>query len=143
MAPWSVEEDPLGLVFGALGFGLTLGLALQSLTGFVVRTLQQGQPTPPSPEAPDLVSTAALVLLGGTLLASLLAAMATWSVLARLNNPFRQGMLAMVAAFGSLVLALVAMPVDRLVGRPGLLGLSLIAGLASGLIHRRLRAMMT
>ena len=142
MATWSAEEDPLGLVFGALGFGLTLGLALQSLTGFVVRTLQQGQP-PPATEAPDLVSTSALVLLGGTLFASLVAAMATWSVLARLNNPFRQGMLAMVTAFGSLVLALVAMPVDRLVGRPGLLALALIAGLTSLLIRRRLRAMMT
>jgi hypothetical protein len=142
MAKWSAEEDPLGLVFGALGFGLTLGLALQSLVGFVVRTMQQGQP-PPSVEAPDLVSASALVLLGGTLFASLAAALATWTVLVRLNNPFRQGMLAMVAAFGSLVLALVAMPVDRLVGRPGLLALALIAGLTSLLIHRRLRTMMT
>lgn len=143
MATWSAEEDPLGLVFGALGFGLTLGLALQSLVGFVVRTMQQGQMPQPSSEAPDLVSSPALVLLGGTLFASLAAALATWSVLTRLHNPFRQGMLAMVVAFGSLVLALVAMPVDRLVGRPGLLGLALIAGLASLLIHRRLRAMMT
>jgi hypothetical protein len=50
-------------------------------------------------------------------------------------------MLAMVTAFGSLVLALVAMPVDRLIGRPGLLGLALLAGLASLLIRRRIQAM--
>jgi hypothetical protein len=138
MTTWSVEEDPLGLVFGGLAFGLTLGLALQSLVGFVVRTLQQGQP---ASATPDLASTPAVVLLAGTLGASLAAAAATWSVLTPLHNPFRQGMLAMVTAFGSLVMALVAMPVDRLIGRPGLLGLALLAGLASLLIRRRIQAM--
>ena len=140
MTTYSAEEDPLGLVFGALGFGLTLGLALQSLVGFAVRSLQVGQP--PAPGTPDLVSTPAMVLLIGTLTSSLVAVAATWRCLAPLKNPFRQGMLSIVTAFGSLALALVAMPVDRLAGRPGLLLLALAAGATSYLINRRLQAMM-
>lgn len=139
MTTWSAEDDPLGLVFGGLALGLSLGLMLQSLVGFTVRTLQLSEP--PAAEVPDLASTPALVLLFGTLAASLMAAAATWRALVKLRNPFRQGMLAMVTAFGSLALALVAMPVDRMVGRPGLLGLALIAGVACLLIYRRLRAM--
>ena len=138
MAPaWSPDDDPFGLVFGSLGFGLTLGLALQSLVALVVRTIQLSNPVSLGP--PDLASPPALLLLFGTLLGSLIAAAATWSALARLQNPFRQGMLAMVTAFGSLVLALVAMPIDRWIGRPGLLALALLAGLTSFLIGRRLR----
>jgi hypothetical protein len=136
-ADFPPHDDPLGLVFGSLGFGLTFGLAFQSVVAFVVRTLQARQPLADGP--PNLAAPSALVLLLGTFLGALAAAAATWTVLARFQNPWRQGVLAMVAAFGSLVLALVAMPVDRVFGRAGLLVLALGAGFTSWLIFRRLR----
>jgi hypothetical protein len=135
----TAHEDPLGVVFGGLGLGLTLGLALQSLVAFAVRSVQLAQPVAPGP--PDFATPAALILLGGTLAASLAAAAATWMALAPLQNPYRQGMLALVAAFGALALALVAMPVDRLLGRLGLLGLALFAGATAFFIRRRMRAL--
>ena len=53
----TAHEDPLGVVFGGLGLGLTLGLALQSLVAFAVRSVQLAQPVAPGP--PDFATPAA------------------------------------------------------------------------------------
>lgn len=130
-------DDPFGLVLGGLGFGLLLGLALQALVGFAVRTAQAGA-------APagglDLNSLPARILLVGTAVAALAAGMATWRVVSPLRHPWRQGMIAIIAGFGSFALAVVTQPVDRFLGRPGLVGLALIAGFFAAWIARRLRA---
>jgi len=131
------SEDPFGLVLGGLAFGLVLGLALQSLVGFAVRTTQAS--APPA-GALDLESLPARILLLGTLFAALAAGFATWSIVSPLRHPWRQGMLAIIAALGSFALALVTQPIDRLLGRPGLLGLALMAGAASAFLARRLGA---
>lgn len=131
----SGSEDPLGLVLGGLAFGLALGLALQALVGFLVRTAQSS--APPA-GALDLSSVPARILLIGTVSAALGAGFATWSIVAPLRHPWRQAMLAIIAAMGSFALALVTQPVDRLMGRPGLLGLAAVAGGASVLLARRL-----
>jgi hypothetical protein len=131
------HEDPLGLVLGGLGFGLLLGLALQALVGFTVRTAQAGG----APAAGlDLNSLPAQILLVGTAVAAVAAGVATWSVVSPLRHPWRQGMLSIIAGFGSFALALVTQPVDRVLGRPGLVGLALVAGIAAYRIARRLRA---
>lgn len=131
------HEDPLGLVLGGLAFGLLFGLALQALVGFAVRTAQAG--APPA-GALDLNSLPAKILLVGTAVAAVAAGMATWSLVSPLRHPWRQGMLSIIAGFGSFALALLTQPVDRTFGRPGLIGLALLAGGAALGIARRLRA---
>ena len=130
------SADPLGLVLGGLGFGLVFGLGLQALVGFAVRTAQASAP-PAS--GLDLASVPARILLVGTSMAAVIAGVATWSIVAPLRHPWRQGMLSIIAGFGSFALALVTQPIDRLLGRPGLLGLAVVAGIASILLARRLR----
>jgi hypothetical protein len=115
--PGAPGPDPLGLVFGALGFGLSLGVAFQGLVTWGVRTLQGGPPTAP----PGLGAPPAVLLLGGTFAAIVGAGLATWTLLIPIRNPWRQAMLAVVAGVGSFVLSLVSIPLDRAFGRPGLL----------------------
>ncbi len=117
------DPDLIGLVFRALVFGAALGVALQALVTWTVRTLQG--PTPP--ETPRLSSGPALVLLLGTLGAIVAAAVATGKALTPIRNPWRQVMLGLIAGLGSFVLALVTIPLDRGFGRPGLLGLALVS----------------
>ena len=130
-------EDPFGLVLGGLAFGLLLGLGLQSVVGFAVRTAQVGaQPA----GGLDLTSLPARILLVGTAVAAVAAGTATWSVVSPLRHPWRQGMLSIIAGFGSFALALVTQPIDRLFGRPGLIALAIIAGLGALWLARRLRS---
>ena len=131
------HEDPFGLVLGGLGYGLLLGLALQSVVGFAVRTAQVSAP-PAS--GLDLASLPARILLVGTAVAAVAAGMATWRMVSPLRHPWRQGMLSIIAGFGSFALALVTQPIDRLLGRPGLIGLAVIAGGLAIWLARRLRA---
>jgi len=131
----ATDPDPLGLLFGGLGFGTALGTALQGLVTWLVRTLQAGQPMPAKP---DLGGAPAMVLLFGTMAAALVAAFATWRILAPIRNVWRQGMLSIVVAFGSFVVSLLAIPLDRAYGRAGLAVLIIGAGLAALLIGRRL-----
>lgn len=125
--------DHVGLVFRALGFGAALGVAFQALVTGTVRTLQG--PTPP--EAPSLSSGPALVLLFGTLAGIVVAGAATGKVLGPLRNPWRQAMFGMIAGLGSFVLSLVTIPIDRALGRSGLLGLAFVSGVVCVSIGRR------
>jgi hypothetical protein len=135
--PDAPPSDFLGLVLGALAFGVALGVGIQGLVTWTVRTLQHGAP---SSAAPALSSAPALVLLLGTLGGIVVAALACWRLLAPIRNPWRQAMLALIAGLGSFAVSLVTLPIDRALGRPGLLGLVAAAGLACGLIGRRLLA---
>jgi hypothetical protein len=70
------------------------------------------------------------------------AGVATWTLLAPIRNPWRQAMLAIIAGAGSFVLALVTIPLDRTLGRPGLIGLVAVCSavciaLGRGLSGRR------
>jgi hypothetical protein len=128
--------DPVGLVLGSLGFGTSLGLAVQALVTWTVRALQGGTPVVP----PSLSSGPALVLLLGTLGGIAAAGGATWIMLNPIRNPWRQAMLAMIAGLGSFVVSLVTIPIDRRFGRTGLLFLAVLAGIACFRIGRRLAA---
>lgn len=123
-------EDYVGLAFRALLFSVALGTGVAAVVSFTVRSLQLAAPAASPAEAVDLGSPAALVLLGGTGLALLAAALATWRLLAPIRSPYRQGMLAAVSAFGTMLVSLVTLPADRLFGRPGL---AAVAALAFGL----------
>jgi type IV secretory pathway TrbD component len=123
--------DTVGLVLGALGFGVLFGLGIQALVTWMVRGMPQVDP-------PSLTSGRALVLLLGTFGGILLAGLVTWRRLAPIANPWRQTMLAMIAGLGSFVVSLVTIPIDRGFGRPGLLGLAALAAAGCGwLVWRR------
>jgi len=126
--------DPVSLVLRALPFGVAVGIACQAMVTWTVRTLQTA--APPSP-TPALDSPAALVLLFGTLAGILVAGAAAWWMLTPIGNPWRQAMLAIIAGLGSFALSLITLPVDRALGRPGLLMLAGLSGLVAILLGRR------
>ena len=134
--PGDGAADPIGLVAGALSFAGAVGLALQALVSFGVDVLKAG--VPPA-QQPSLTAPHALMLLLGTPAGMVLAGYAAWSVLAPIRNAWRQAMLAIVAGLGSFVFAaLLIWPAHSYFGRAGLIGLAAGAGLAAGLIHRRI-----
>jgi hypothetical protein len=126
-------DDVLGRVARGLGAGLAFGVALQAVVGLMVRTLVLRQAPV---EVPDLGSPAAAVLLVGSTSAAAAAAMLTWHLLRPIGNAWRQGMFALLAAFGSFALSLAAMPVDRYLGRAGLALFAVLAGWASWRLAR-------
>jgi len=130
-------EDHVGLAFGALPAAVALGTGIASLATLLVRTIQASQPPAQSIE---LSSGPSIALLGGTFVALAAAAILTWRLLAPTKSPYRQGMLAVVAAFGTLLVSLLTMPIDRALGRPGLAGLAALSLGASWLLVRRVRA---
>jgi len=133
--PPAAVADPVGLALGALGFGIMLGVGCQGLVTLLVRTVQGGMP---ASARVDLTSAPALVLLIGTFAGMVVAGIATGALLTPVRNPWRQAMLAAVAALASLVVSLVTIPVDKLLGRAGLASLVVLAGLGCLLIGRRL-----
>lgn len=135
--PAASERDPVGLVFGAMAFGVALGIGLQGLVTFAVDALKAAAPVGAKP---SLDSPHALMLLIGTPAGILAAGFATWSILSPIQNPWRQAMLAMIAGLGSLVCSLVAWPIHGYFGRGGLLALAAVSGIACLLIGRRLTA---
>jgi len=135
------EPDPswvVGLVVAALAFGAALGVGLQGLVTWTVRTLQQQGEGPAAQGPPALGSPPALVLLLGSLAGIVAAGAAAWWRLKPIGNPWRQAMLGIVAGIGSFVLSLVTLPIDRAFGRSGLLVLVAVSLLASWLIARRI-----
>lgn len=125
--------DTLGLVLGALLSGLFIGVAVQALVTWTVRGMPRVDP-------PSLSSAPALVLLIGTFGGILLAGLTTWRRLAPIGNPWRQTMLGVIAGLGSLVVSLVTIPIDRGLGRSGLLGLAVLAAAGCGWLAWRARS---
>ena len=124
LGPDAPTEDHVGLAFRALGFSVLLGTGLAAVVSITVRSLQPAV----APEGGvDIASAPALVLLVGTGLALLAAAVSTWRLLAPIRSPYRQGMLALVSAFGTIVVSLVTIPADQAFGRAGLAVVALAA----------------
>jgi hypothetical protein len=135
LGPDAPKEDHVGRAFGALAFSIALGTGLAALVGFTVRTLQRR--TAPASEI-DLGSAPAVVLLGGTLISLLAAAVAAWTLLEPIRSPYRQGMLALVSAFATLAVSMITIPVDQAFGPAGLLVIAAAAMTAMVLVGRRL-----
>lgn len=139
LGPDAPDRDYVGLAFAGMASGALAGLATMSAALFGVRSLQVGAaaPSAAATATPDLGSPAAMLLFLGTIGGLLTAAVVTWRHLAPIGSTYRQGGLSMVTAFGTLVLALVAFPVDGLLGRWGLLGLALLAAAGTRVMGRR------
>ena len=133
------EADPLGLVAGALAFGVTLGVGLLALVTWGIRALQAGGFAATDPRRGLTTGLFPLVLVG-TLGAMVAAGGAAWTLLAPVGNPWRRAMLGIIAGAASFVVALVTWPVDRAFGRPGLLALAALAALLCLALGRRLAA---
>ena len=115
-------RDFVPLAIAGLGFGIALGATVIAVALWLLRTIQAGTP---APDTLDLGSAPAVLLFGGTAGGMLAAAAGTWQALRPIASTWRQGGLAMIASFASLVVSLLAIPVDTWFGHWGVLGLAL------------------
>lgn len=128
--------EHVGLALRSVASGVFGGMGLTALVLFLVRRIQAGQPAPAEPTTAGLVPN--LILLGwvgGAILAAIIA----WSLMQPIGSAYRRGGFAMVAAFATMVVALVTMPADAAFGPAGLLGLGGLAIAAALGLARRTR----
>ena len=120
--------DPVGTAVSSIGAGATSGAVPMTAGVFALRLLQSGDPSSVSPD------------LGGAILSvavstGLLVAVAIgWLRSRRIDDIWRRGVTAAVSVFGTVILAVLAAPVDTVAGTPGLgayLAALLIAAIAS------------
>lgn len=134
--PISIEdEDRAGLAFLAMAFSVTLGIGIITIALWVVSTLLIDVP---ARDTPVIDGAPFYVLVGGTLLGIALAGFTTWTLLAPVRSTYRRGGLSLVSAFATTAGMLVAMPVNQLAGRTGLVSLVAFCGLVALLLSRRL-----
>ena len=128
--------DLLTLGLRALGFAICVGA-----TGIVAVLwgVQSMVPAAPTDARPPVGGPPFYLLVFGTMGAMLLAAVTCWFVLRPVDSWFRRGGLAVVSAFASFVVALLAFPADVVFGHAGLLGVTLIFPLAAWWFWRGLR----
>ena len=124
--------EHVGLALRAMAAGILFGTGTTGLLLYVVRGLQTGAAVPSA-----TVTTRGLVpnlILTGWLGGALLAALAAWALMAPIQSSYRRGGFSMVAAFGSMVSALITMPADALFGRTGLVGLGILGLVGGGVL---------
>jgi hypothetical protein len=132
--PDAPQHDYLGLAVASVAFGILLGTGVITAALWGVRMLQAGTA---ATATPDPAGPAAILLLAGTLGGVGAGAAAAWTLMWPVGSLYRRGGLAMVSGFASLVFALIAMPLDGLFGRAGLLGYAGLCALGCLLIARR------
>jgi hypothetical protein len=111
---------------------LGTGVALFVLWG--VRVLVAGgEPS----DGPVSSGPALVLLLGGTLLALLASAGIAWACLTPIDSYYRRGGLALVCAFATFVMSVLAAPLHHFFGQGALLGVG-AGALAGGLLLLRL-----
>jgi hypothetical protein len=134
--PISIEdEDRVGLAFLAMAISVSIGIGLISVVLWVVSTLLADMP---ASDTPIIDGAPFYVLVGGTMLGVGIAGLITWTLLAPVRSTYRRGGLSLVSSFTTAVGMLVAMPVNQLAGRTGLVGLVVFSGLVALLLSRRL-----
>jgi hypothetical protein len=79
------------------------------------------------------------LLMGGTLAGILLAAFTAWRLLAPIGSTYRRGGLSIVCAFATVLLMLICIPVNQLLGRPGLFIMLGLWGTTAMVLARRAR----
>lgn len=90
----------------------------------------------PASDTPVTGGPAPLLLLSGTLGALLVSAAVAWRGLAPVDSYYRRGGLAVVSAFGTFVMAVLATPLHHFFGAGALIALGIVAG-AVGLLLLR------
>jgi hypothetical protein len=115
---------------------VAVGTAVASLTLFGVQALMAGLP---ASSAPVTSGPAPLLLLIGTMTALLASGALAWHLLAPVDSWYRRGGLAIVSAFGTFVMAVLATPLHHFLGPLALLALAAVAA-GAGLLLARERA---
>jgi len=134
--PISIEdEDRVGLAFLALAISVLVGVGLLAVALWLVTTLLADAP---ASDTPVVTGAPYYVLVGGTLTGIVVAGVTMWGLLAPVRSTYRRGGLSVVAAFATAAGMLVAMPVNQVLGKPGLLGMVLVCGGGALLLSRRL-----
>jgi len=124
LGPDAPKQDYVGLALAAMMFAIAAGTAIIAVITWGVRTLQAQAP----PTDPPTLGLPGTLLLAGTLGGLLLSGASVWVALSPVRSPYRQGGLAMATMFATFLVAVVGTFVaDTLAGRPGLLGLALVA----------------
>ncbi|MGH7527301.1 MAG: hypothetical protein ACREMX_11420 [Gemmatimonadales bacterium] len=131
--PIDTARDLVALAARGMAFAVSVGTACVALVLWGVQQILAG--APPS-ERPVAAGPAPLLLLTGTVAALLLSGFAAWRRLAPIYSYYRRGALALVSAFGTFVVALLAAPLNHYLGRWSLLGLAAVAGAAALLLSR-------
>lgn len=148
---------PVGLVFGSLTIAVLTGIGITAIVSFAVRTLQMGAPPPAAPDAQAALSNALAsgpiqLLFAGAILSCLAAGIIAWRLSAPTRDPFRRGVVGIMAALGTFVagfattvladqaaLALVSPNPDGLPSRVGFAALAVLAFGAAALLRSRRR----
>jgi hypothetical protein len=125
-------EDLVGLAVRSVAGAIAAGAALVALTLWGVQRLVAEA----AGSAPVTRGPAPLLLLLGTVAALVLSAGVAWRRLAPVESYYRRGGLAMLSAFGTFLIAVLAVPLHHAAGGAGLLGLALVAGGAATLLSR-------
>jgi hypothetical protein len=141
----SISGEPtaphhVGIALRAMLFGTLMGSSLVSLAMWGARTVQAGGPMPPAGTPPT--SPVFNLVVGGTLAGLGLAVAVAWSLMRPLRSAYRRGGLAVVAGFATFVVMLPTVFVDRLLGRPGLLGFAAVCVIGCALLARKVAAGM-
>jgi hypothetical protein len=130
------EGGPVGFVAATAACAVSMGLLVITATVLGVDALRTGG-------GPHNLNLSFYLLVGGTLAGVLLAACAAWRLLSPIESVYRRGGLAMVCAFATVLLMLICIPVNQLLGRPGLLILLSLCGVAAIILGRRARRLGT
>jgi hypothetical protein len=117
------EKDFVPLALAGMGFGVSLGATVTLVALWLLRMIQASTP---AADTLDLGSAPAMLLFGGTVGGMLAGAAGTWRALRPVASTWRQGGLAMVTAFATLVVSLLAVPVDTSFGHWGVLALAVL-----------------
>lgn len=125
-------RGPFAFVAMVLASAVSLGLLVISATVFVVDALRRG-------DQPANLDLSFSLLVGGTLLGILGAAYAAWRLLERVDSVYRRGGLSIVAAFATVLLMLVCIPVNQLLGPNGLLLLLAVSAVLAIVLSRQAR----
>jgi hypothetical protein len=125
-------QGALGFVARAVSCAVSFGLVVITATVLGVDALR----TRTGPANLDLTFS---LLAIGTLSGILLASFSAWRLLAPLESVYRRGGFSIVAGFATVLLMLICIPVNQLIGRPGLLLLLLLFGGAAWGLSRQLR----
>jgi hypothetical protein len=104
---------------------IALGTAVVAVALYGVQAIMADVP---ASETPVTRGPAPLLLLAGTLGALAVSAAVVWHRLAPVDSYYRRGGLALVAAFGTFVMAVLATPLHHFFGAGALLGLAAGAG---------------
>ena len=124
------SRDLVLVAVRGMAAAVLLGTAVVLFVLWGVRVLVAG--AAPS-DGPVSSGPALVLLLGGTLLALLASAGTAWACLAPIDSYYRRGGLALVCAFATFVMSVLAAPLHHFFGQGALLGCG-AGALAGGLL---------